>query len=325
VFMVHYEHPLFLDQPAAIGWVLDGSPAQRSGIQPGDKIVRIQHLNNPTWEEVTYRIFLNPNQPVDIDIERDSNTLHKILVPQPVGRDQLGSVGWIPAGPAVVAKLEPGMPAEAAGVQVGDELVALNGSPNAAALSAVLQANRDKPIQLSIKRRGQPLTMTLTPEYAEDSENPGQRKYRIGVYIGEATRVDRLSLPAAFSLAVDECKLNSGLVFELLGKMVERKVSVKQLSSPIGIAKATGDAALEKGWTPLFSLMAMISLQLALFNLLPIPILDGGLMIMLLIEGVIRRDIKQEVKERVYQAAFVFLMLFAAVVIYNDVIKQLHG
>ena len=122
----------------------------------------------------------------------------------------------------------------------------------------------------------------------------------------------------------DECKTNSGLVFELLGKVLSGKASVKQFSSPVGMAKATGEAAKE-GLTPLLGLGALISLQLALFNLLPIPILDGGLMLMLLIEGVIRRDIKQEIKERVYQAAFVFLMLFAAVVIYNDVIKQLHG
>lgn len=325
VYMVHYEHPLFLDQPAAIGWVLDGSPAQHAGVQAGDKIVSIQNVNNPTWEDVAYKVFINPNQPMEVDLQRGSEILHKTVTPVPVGRDQLGNVGWVPEGPAVVARLEPGMPAETAGIRVGDELVALNGSPNAAALSAVLQTNRDKPIQLSIKRQGQILNMTLTPQYTEDNENPGQRRYRIGVYIGEATRVDKLSFPAALTLAVSECKLNSGLVFELIGKMVERKISVKQLSSPIGIAKATGDAALEKGWTPLFSLMALISLQLALFNLLPIPILDGGLMLMLLIEGAIRRDIKQEIKERVYQAAFVFLMLFAAVVIYNDVIKQLHG
>jgi regulator of sigma E protease len=119
-------------------------------------------------------------------------------------------------------------------------------------------------------------------------------------------------------------KSNSLLVFELLGKLLEHKNSIQQVSSPVGIAVATGEAAMRGPWD-LLVVMAMISLQLALFNLLPIPILDGGLMLMLLIEGVIRRDIKQEIKERVYQAAFVVLMLFAAVVIFNDVVKSLHG
>jgi regulator of sigma E protease len=121
-----------------------------------------------------------------------------------------------------------------------------------------------------------------------------------------------------------ELKDNSMLVFELLGKLLRYKNPIQQMSSPIGIAQATGEAA-QRGIWDLFELMALISLQLALFNLLPIPILDGGLMLMLLIEGTMRRDIKQEIKERVYQAAFVFLMLFAAAVIFSDVLKSFHG
>ena len=107
--------------------------------------------------------------------------------------------------------------------------------------------------------------------------------------------------------------------------MVERKVSIKQMEGPIGIGRATGEAAQEPGWTPLLGLTAMISLNLGIFNLLPIPILDGGMILLLLIEGVIRRDISVRIKERIYQTAFVFLILFAAVVIYNDVMKLLPG
>jgi regulator of sigma E protease len=324
VFMVHYERPIYADQPALIGWVTDGSPAQRAGIQPGDKIVRIQNHDNPTWEDTIYRIVLKANEKVDLDVQRGSEILHKTVVPKPAGRDQLGYAGWLPAGPQKVDTVETGMPAAAAGVEVGDVLVGLNGSPNAAALIGVLQENKDKPIQLSLERQGKPFTVTITPVLSEDRQNPGQHKYRIGVGITDVMQVSKLPLPEALNTAVATSKANTGMVFELLGKMFERPATVKQLSSPIGIAKAAGDAATE-GWAYLFGFMAFVSLQLALFNLLPIPILDGGLMLMLLIEGVIRRDIKQEIKERVYQTAFVFLMLFAAVVIFNDVIKQLHG
>jgi regulator of sigma E protease len=216
------------------------------------------------------------------------------------------------------------MPAAKAGVQVGDRLTAVNGLPNGTWLSMVLEANKDKPIQLSILRNDQPLTLTMTPEYADDAENPGHKRYRIGVLIEPVTRVDKLPFPQALRRSWEDTRTNSGLVFELLGKVIGGKASVKQFSSPVGMARASGEAAMRGPWD-LLGFMALVSLQLALFNLLPIPILDGGLMLMLLIEGVIRRDIKQEIKERVYQAAFVFLMLFAAVVIYNDVIKQLHG
>jgi regulator of sigma E protease len=328
VFMVHYERPIFIDQPAVIGWVVDNTPAQQAGFRSGDKIVRIQNISNPTWEDVVYRGALNANHSVAVDILRDNEILHKTVTPKP-GRDQMGEVGWLPKGPAIVGKVEPGLPAEKAGIQKGDELVSVNGTPvstgNAAALSLVLEAKKEKPIQLSVLRQGQPMQFTLTPLYTDDPDHPGDRRYRIGVGVPEAVRVDQLPFAAALNLSVVQCRKDSGLVFELLGKIFERPATVKSFSSPIGMAKFAGEAAMEKGWSPLLTFLAKVSLQLALFNLLPIPILDGGLMLMLLIEGIIRRDIKQEVKERVYQAAFVFLMLFAAVVIYNDVIKQLHG
>jgi regulator of sigma E protease len=112
---------------------------------------------------------------------------------------------------------------------------------------------------------------------------------------------------------------------DLIHKMLERKVSIKQLDGPIGIARASGDAARQPGWTPLLGLMAMISLNLGIINLLPIPILDGGVILFLLIEGLMRRDVSLRIKERVYQAAFVFLVLFAVMVIYNDLMKTLPG
>ena len=107
--------------------------------------------------------------------------------------------------------------------------------------------------------------------------------------------------------------------------MIERKVSIKQMEGPIGIARASGDAARQPGWTPLLGLMAMISLNLGIFNLLPIPILDGGIILLLIIEAILRRDISIRIKERIYQTAFVFLVLFAVVVIYNDLMKASAG
>jgi regulator of sigma E protease len=114
-------------------------------------------------------------------------------------------------------------------------------------------------------------------------------------------------------------------VVDLVRNLVRGAVSIKTMSSPIGIAKVSGEAAREPGWTPLMKLMAIISLQLGIFNLFPIPILDGGMILMLLIEGLMRRDISMRIKERAYQVAFVFLMIFAAVVIFNDLVKTVPG
>jgi regulator of sigma E protease len=324
VFMVHHERPVYADQQASIGWVMSDSAAQNAGLLSGDRIVRVQNIQNPTWEDVVEHTVLNPGQPVQIEIQRGQEILQKTLTPK-TGRDQMGEVGLIPQAPAMVKVVDPKLPAALAGIQPGDEILTINGLENSTALSLYLQDNKEKPIDLTLLRHGQKLDFKVIPELVPDPTSPGNKRYRIGIEIEPVMVVDKLSFPAAITLAVQKSKKQSGFVFQLLGKMFERPSTVKSFSSPIGMAKYTGEAAMEKGWTPLLSLGALISLQLALFNLLPIPILDGGLMLMLLIESVMRRDIKIEIKERVYQAAFVFLMLFAAVVIYNDVLKQFHG
>jgi regulator of sigma E protease len=173
---------------------------------------------------------------------------------------------------------------------------------------------------LTILRDGKEQTLPITPQLLDAPKSAG-RTYRVGI---GAMQVEQLPLGEAIPAAIAYCRDNSLLIFKLLGNLVHRPDdTIKQFSGPVGIMMASGDAASE-GFSSLMELMAIISLNLAIFNLFPIPILDGGLMLMLLIEGIMRRDISQTIKERVYQAAFVFLLLFAALVIYNDVAKSFH-
>ena len=151
-----------------------------------------------------------------------------------------------------------------------------------------------------------------------------EKRYRIGVE-SNPVKVTRLPFADAFRLSLDRNKRMSALILELLQKLVQRKVSIRSVEGPIRIGQAAGEAASEKGWTPLLELTAAISLNLGIFNLLPIPILDGGVILLLLIESLMRRDISLQIKERIYQAAFVFLVLFAVTVIYNDIVKTLPG
>ena len=159
----------------------------------------------------------------------------------------------------------------------------------------------------------------MAPSIAPDEQ--GVARYRIGFWPGVRQRVDKLPFTQALSRSIDQNEKYAMLLIELVQRMVERKVSVKMMSGPIEIARYSGEAAREPGWTPLLLLMAGISLNLGIFNLFPIPILDGGVIMLLLIEGVMRRDISLHIKERIYQAAFVFLVLFAAMVIFNDITK----
>jgi regulator of sigma E protease len=324
VYMVRYEHPFFLDQPAVIGWVMENSAAQKAGFEPGDKIVRINNKQNPTWEDVEATVLLNPGQPVSVAVQRGSEILEKTVVPEKAGAEDYGRVaGWVPQEPNIVTELEPNMPAAKAGLHVGDEVVAANGVTmrSMQALIHYLQENKGKPLEITVVRNGQELHLNVTPVLTDMGND--KKAWRMG-FRSAPMHIDKLPFAQAVNKSVEQNKRYSLLIIELVQKLAARKVSMKQIDGPIGIARASGEAARQGGWT-LMALMAAISLNLGIFNLFPIPIMDGGVILLLAIESVMRRDISVRIKERIYQAAFVFLILFAAIVIYNDLGKALPG
>jgi regulator of sigma E protease len=327
VYMFRHEVPAYDSKPAETGWILKGSPAEKAGFKTGDKIVTIQGKANPTWDDVRYQILANLDKDLAMDVQRGTQTL-PLSVPVHLSDKEDGDIfaqlGLVPAGPALVSKVEKGKPADHAGMQVGDEIRTVNDIPvqsgNAIGLFSVLQTTKDSPVRIAVQRNGQIKELLVKPELLP---GPTGDAYRIGIEIPLEVRTERLPFQTALKTAFVDCKKNSTVIFGLLARLFSGHGSIiKQFSGPVGIMEESGRAA-QAGFIVLMQFMALISLNLAIFNLLPIPILDGGLMLMLLVEGIMRRDIKQEVKERVYQAAFVFLVLFAAVVIFNDVSKTL--
>ncbi len=326
VYMVHYEYAMFLDKPAVIQGVKHDSPAAKAGLQPGDRIVKVDGIENPTWEQLQPRVLLSPNQPLTITIQRGDQIFQKTLVPKAVTSSEVGSAGWFPEDPVIVGDLEPDTPAARAGLKEDDRIVALNGKPlvSIEAMIDHLQQTKDTPVDLTVVRGSQTLNFHLTPVLGK-TEDPKEQRYRLGFVAKSETKVTKLPFPEALRLSLRENKKYSLLILELAKKIVQRKVSLRAVSGPIGIAQDAGWAAQQKGWIPLLQLTAGISLNLGIFNLLPIPILDGGVILFLFIEGLMRRDVSLRIKERVYQAAFVFLVLFAVMVIYNDLMKTLPG
>lgn len=324
VYAVHYEHPWVLNKAAQVGWVLENTPAERAGLKAGDRIVRIENIQNPTWEQVVTRLALSPGQPLSIAIQRGNDILESTLTPDKSTAEQFDMSGLVPDQPLIVTELEPGRPAMNAGVKFGDEITAINGTPvrSMPLASHIVRENKDNSLKLDILRNGQHLALTMVPALTQLPN--GQSVYRIG-FGSSPVEVDKLPLGQAVAQSIETNKRNSLLILELVQKMVQRKVSMKQLAGPIGIGSAVGQAVRQPGWMPTLELAALISINLGIFNLLPIPILDGGLILLLLVEGLMRRDISQPVKERIYQAAFVFLLLFGVIVIYNDVMRQLPG
>lgn len=326
VYMVHYEYPVYLDKPAVIDGVRADSPAAAAGLQPGDRIVQVDGIENPTWEQLQPRVWLSPNQPLTITIQRGQQRFAKTIVPKPVTSSEVGSAGWFPEEPVIVGRVEPNLPAAKAGIKEDDKIVALNGQPVKSIESVIesLQRTKEQPVDLTVQRENQTLQFRMQPVLSK-TEDPKEQRYRLGFLNKGEMKVTTLPFAQALNLSLEKNKQYSMLILELSKKLVQRKISLKAVSGPIGIAQEAGYAAQQKGWTPLMELTAGISLNLGIFNLLPIPILDGGVILFLLIESLMRRDISMTIKERVYQAAFVFLVLFAVMVIYNDLMKTIPG
>jgi regulator of sigma E protease len=323
VFMVHYEHPVYLDQEAVIGYVGENTPAERAGVQAGDKITRIDGINNPTWEDVLNHTVISPNQPLSLELQRGSDKIAKSVTPDPVGQDEIGAAGWYPDQPNTITEIEQDMPAYKAGLRLGDMIISVDKIPVRTTLAMIhlLQQTKDKPIDVKFVRNGQEQTVTLKPQAVDQDGKPS---YKIGV-VCAPMHVDKLNFAGALHRSVEQNQKNSLLIMELVKRLLTKKASIKQMSGPIGIARQSGEMARQDGWLPLMAFMSLISLNLGLFNLFPFPILDGGMILMLLVEGLMRRDISQPIKERIYQAAFVCLILFAGIVIFNDVMKALPG
>ena len=317
------EVPATTVKTTTVEWVTPGSAAATAGIEAGDEIVSFDNVKDPDWEIVYDHIRLNANQPVPVAVERGGNTLQLSLrVPASAKSDDfdLSDAGISPQylpGPIEVAEVQPGMPAEEAGLRGGDAIAAVDGQAfhSVNTLLAYMQAGKGKTLTLTVLRNGATLQITATPTKLDTRWMLGFAPRPVPI------RDEPLSLVSAAGKSFGFFKNNSLLVGEVLNRLFTHRLSVTQMMGPVGIAKAAGEAAEIDGWYPKFGLASEISLQLGILNLMPFPILDGGMILLLLIESALRHDISVTIKERIYQAAFVVLMAFMAFTIFNDVSK----
>ena len=329
VYIGHNEVDNYLSNPAVIDYIIPNSVAAKAGLQQGDRILRFDTVENPSWDQVLERSVLNLNHSVPIAIQQPDGAQKEtsMFLKSPSNPDDfsLGDIGLTPVeqnSPMKVTMVDPAFPGAKAGLKVGDEIVSVDGIQLHSLPSMILylQQNGNKPVTLSILRDGTPTTVTVTPEKATGPD--GQPQYEIGFRTQPPpSHTERLSLPAAFSKAVKECVNESTTLIDVLRRVVTHQMSARTLSGPVGIARETGYVVSIPGWSPVLSWTAFISINLGILNLLPIPILDGGMILFLLIESVMRRDMNETLKERVYQTAFVFFILLMVFVLFNDLSK----
>jgi regulator of sigma E protease len=329
VYIGHNTVENYLSSPAVLDYVLPNSAAQQAGLQQGDRIVRFDGVENPTWDQVLERSALNLNHSVSMLVQQPDGQSKEtsLYLKSPANPDNfaLGDAGLTPVvqnTPLKVALVAADMPGAKAGLKAGDEIVSMDGTRLHSLPSMILylQQNGSRPVTLSILRNGKPMTITVTPAKTGDAD--GQSRYEIGFNAEPPpSHIERLSLPQAVSKSVAECVQESTLLIAVLHRVITHQMSARVFEGPVGIARQTGYVVSLPGWAPIMAWVAFISVQLAIANLLPIPILDGGMILFLLIESVMRRDVNEKLKERMYQTAFVFLVLFMVYILFNDLSK----
>jgi regulator of sigma E protease len=322
LFMVRFQKSPALEGPVTIGHVVPDSPAAKAGLMEGDHIVRIDQRQDPTWEEAVLTEVASANKSIFLVVERNGRQILTNMTPILDKRTGVGFAGWHEQNEIVIASTLPGLEAEKAGLKKGDVIVAANGQPirSLFKLHEVIGKSEGKQVEILYSRQGIRDKVTITPTF-QKAEN-GQNRWMIGVQLEPRYITVKLPFFEALSESVEQNVRSAGLIYQLLRGIVEQRMSARSLEGPIRIAQFAGEAARE-GATTYIGFMAMVSLNLAVFNLLPIPILDGGVILMLLIEMIMRRDLSLSLKDAVFKVGFVFLMALVVFVLYNDISKIL--
>lgn len=316
--------------PATPAPVVDGlsrgGAAEIAGLQVGDRIVSFNGNDYPKWETIRGDGLLSPGQALPLVVERNGQRVALTITPTAHTEDgeTAGFLDFVPDYgdvPVVVREVEPSTPAADAGLQAGDRILAIGDQPvgSAEQVTQFIQSRKGQPITLSVDRGGQRKDITATPRKLSDGRE------RLGFRPDEEIPLQRVGPLAGITYAVNANLEILRLTGKALGQVFTGQRSARNtLSGPIGIYNAAAASVERLGWAGVFGMLGFLSLNLGIFNLLPIPVLDGGAIFLLLIEGLLATvglSISMTVRERIQQVGFVMVLLLMVFVISNDVLK----
>jgi len=309
----------FLSKPVIVAGL--SAAQQNNGLEVGDKILSINGTKNPTWEQaLSISSQALPGSPLKLEVSNTGVTRHVDLTPVTHG-PYVRTFGYAPIPPAI-GEVALGTPADHGGLRAGDLIRAVDGHPIAywdQFVDFVLDSG-GKTLHVDVDRKGQLLALSVTPK--QGVIDAAEKYYLIGVQREFSLSYNRVGPREALRAAAAQTASLVTQTVDVVAKLLSGRVSVKQLQSVVGISRSAGEA-VSQGAFAIISFMALISVNLGILNLLPIPILDGGHILLLSLEGIRRRDFSLAFKERFIQVGLVFLLVLIAYVMYNDVMRML--
>ena len=324
-FYIGIHQPAFIEQPIKVGYISKKSPFYKAGIKPGDKIVKIDNVPIKTWKDLYIAEIKAVGKTSNVVFERNGHlyktsiTLGKIL--------NQDSIGILPEVPPVVGGLVKNSPAFQIGLKEGDKILAIKtydmttAEPikNWYSLTEYLKKNKGNPMTIVIERSNNLIVKDVVPKYSSKL-----KEYYIGIYPQTKYILKRYPINEAMAQAVNKIKDLTILSIDSMKALVTLHASVLNLSGPISIAQMSGQAA-QGGIGEFLGFMAFVSLQLAIINILPIPMLDGGLILLFLIEAVVRKPLSEKFKEYWQKIGIAFVVSLSAVAILSDIIRIFTG
>ncbi len=310
-----------------VGLVSPGSAAEQAGIKVGDRIVSFDGTENPTWGEVSNDVLVSPEKPIPVIVERGGERLSITLTPAAVDRDgtKIGDIGVraeTGAEPVVVGAVQEDMPAAAAGLLAGDKALAVNGQTikNSNELINAIRENKENPVNLVVERNGERKDIAITPKQSEDGV------YRVGAVFssGAVTAREAVGLGGAAAYAYNVNMEIIRLTGKVFGQLFSGQRSVKDagLAGPVGIVGVISNAVSQAGIGGVMFVLGIISLNLGVFNLLPIPLLDGGQIMVLGIEKVMSwfgATLSMAIKEKIQLAGLGIILLLMVFTLFLDI------
>jgi regulator of sigma E protease len=314
-------YPAYLDAPVRVTGMPPNTEAQPNPLKAGDTILSINGVATPKWEQALLALSkVAPGSTIKMEID-ESGVRREIEVPvKDVADDPSRVIGFAPIRP-IIDQVAPGTPADRAGLREGDVITAVNGNKIEywEQFRQATHSSNGQPMTLDLSRQGQTVQVTVTPK--KGAADTDEKVYQIGVLPRDETEYKHVSFSESVRLSGEKTVGTIGQTVDAVGKLFSGRVSIKQLQGPVGISHMAGQA-VRKGPMDVIFLMVVISVNLGILNLLPIPILDGGNILLLGVEGIMRRDLSLSFKERFVQVGLVFLLVIFAIVMYHDILRQ---